>query len=437
MKTRQIWTVVTVATACVVAATAPRGGSAIAQTVTTPAAGPPAAHGAYPSAAFDDTGRLWVTWIDGQHVEVASSSDRGRTFSAPTRVTIEPEEIDATGDARPKVAIGTGGEIYIAWTRRGARPSTGDIRFARSMDAGQSFSIPQTVNDDDLQTGHRFESLGVNDRGELFMAWVDKRDLEAALAVDEPYDGAALYYTWSTDGGATFAPNRKIKDHVCECCRIALAFDEDGWPVMVWREVLDGSIRDHGIVRFLDRDRFTEIGRVAVDGWRIDGCPHHGPGLARDVDGAFHAVWLTGFGPQGAGAFYARTTADGLTFTEPMRVGTLTTLGHADIEAVGRHIVIAWKERVKPSATAVHVMESEDAGRSWSETRGHADHRHLGPPAAHLRWRARHAHVAHGTRGSSRAPVGHAATTNQWSVRNSQCGRRTTALVRERVRSKR
>ena len=380
MKTRQIWTVVTVATACVVAATAPRGGSAIAQTVTTPAAGPPAAHGAYPSAAFDDTGRLWVTWIDGQHVEVASSSDRGRTFSAPTRVTIEPEEIDATGDARPKVAIGTGGEIYIAWTRRGARPFTGDIRFARSMDAGQSFSIPQTVNDDDLQTGHRFESLGVNDRGELFMAWVDKRDLEAAL---------------------------------------------------------DGSIRDHGIVRFLDRDRFTEIGRVAVDGWRIDGCPHHGPGLARDVDGAFHAVWLTGFGPQGAGAFYARTTADGLTFTEPMRVGTLTTLGHADIEAVGRHIVIAWKERVKPSATAVHVMESEDAGRSWSETRGHADHRHLGPPAAHLRWRARHAHVAHGTRGSSRAPVGHAATTNQWSVRNSQCGRRTTALVRERVRSKR
>ncbi len=317
MKTRQIWTVVTVATACVVAATAPRGGSAIAQTVTTPAAGPPAAHGAYPSAAFDDTGRLWVTWIDGQHVEVASSSDRGRTFSAPTRVTIEPEEIDATGDARPKVAIGTGGEIYIAWTRRGARPFTGDIRFARSMDAGQSFSIPQTVNDDDLQTGHRFESLGVNDRGELFMAWVDKRDLEAAL---------------------------------------------------------DGSIRDHGIVRFLDRDRFTEIGRVAVDGWRIDGCPHHGPGLARDVDGAFHAVWLTGFGPQGAGAFYARTTADGLTFTEPMRVGTLTTLGHADIEAVGRHIVIAWKERVKPSATAVHVMESEDAGRSWSETRGHADH---------------------------------------------------------------
>ena len=367
--TRQIWTVATLATACVLAATGPQNGSAIAQTVTTRAAGPPPAHGAFPSAAFDEDGRLWVTWIDGQHVAVARSADQGRTFGAATRVTVEPEEIDATGDARPKVVLGADGEVYLAWTRRGTRPFTGDIRFARSVDDGRSFSAPRTINDDGLPTGHRFETLGVNDRGELFMIWIDKRDLEAARTADEPYAGAALYYTWSTDGGATFAPNRKIKDHVCECCRIALAFDEDGWPVVVWREVLDGSIRDHGIVRFLDRDRFTSIGRVAEDGWRIDGCPHHGPGLARDIDGTYHAVWLTGFGPQGGGAFYARTIEDGLTFTEPMRVGTRTTLGHADVEALGRHIVIVWKERVEPNATAVHLMDSDDAGHTWSATR--------------------------------------------------------------------
>jgi hypothetical protein len=366
---RQMWTSLIKVVACVLATAGLQPTNAVAQTVSSPDTGPPAAHGAFPSAAFDGTGRLWVTWIDGHQVMVASSTDQGRTYGRPTRVTTEPEEIDATGDARPKVAIGSAGEIYVAWTRRGRRPFTGDIRFVRSVDAGRSFSTPQTINDDGLQVGHRFESLGINERGELFMVWIDKRDLEAALADDEPYAGAALYYTWSTDGGASFAPNRKIKDHVCECCRIALTFDEDGWPVVVWREVLDGGVRDHGIVRFLDRDRFTEIGRVAVDNWQIDGCPHHGPALTRDGDGAYHAVWLTGAGPRGPGAFYARTTDAALTFTEPMRIGTRTTLGHADIEALDRHVVIVWKERVDPDATAVHLTESKDAGRTWSETR--------------------------------------------------------------------
>jgi len=362
--TRQLLRATAVALGCALAAISD-GTVAAAQGGPPSAGGPPAAHGAFPSAVFAETGRLWVTWIDGQHVVVTSSTDRGRTFGAPTRVTTEAEEIDATGDARPKVAIGTADEVYVAWTRRGTRPFTGDIRFARSIDGGRSFSTPRTVNDDGLPTGHRFESLGVNERGELFMVWIDKRDLEQALADGEPYAGAALYYTWSTDGGVTFAPNRKIKDHVCECCRIALTFDPDGWPVLVWREVLEGGIRDHGVVRFLDRDRFTAVGRVAVDGWRIDGCPHHGPALSRDIDGTYHAVWLTGFGPRGPGAFYARSVDEALTFTEPMRVGTRTTLGHADIEVLGRHVVIVWKERVKPNATAVHLMESEDAGRTW------------------------------------------------------------------------
>ena len=366
---RQIRITATLALLCVLAAAGPRGTPTAAQEAPTAAGGPPAAVGAFPSAAFDRSGRLWVVWVDGRHVEMASSTDRGHTFGPTSRVTREPEGIDANGDARPKLAIGAQGEIYVAWTRAGAELYTGDIRFSRSVDGGRSFSTPRTVNDDGLVIGHRFESLGVNEQGDLFMVWIDKRDLERALAADAPYAGAALYYTWSTDGGVTFAPNRKLKDQVCECCRIALAFDEAGWPLLVWREVLPGSIRDHGVVRFLDRDRFTGIGRVAEDGWRIDGCPHHGPALARDSEGAYHAVWLTGFSPRGPGVFYARTTGDTLTFTEPMRVGTRRTLGHADIAALGRHVVIVWKERAEPNATVIHLMESSDAGRTWSETR--------------------------------------------------------------------
>lgn len=143
----------------------------------------------------------------GGSIAGASSTDRGRSFGDPVEVTDAPEEIDANGDARPKVAVGRDGEVFVAWTRRGVKPYTGDIRFARSTNGGLSFSRPRTINDDGLAPGHRFESIGVNQRGELFMVWIDKRDLEVAVDAGDSCDGAALYYTWSTDSGATFAPN--------------------------------------------------------------------------------------------------------------------------------------------------------------------------------------------------------------------------------------
>ena len=193
-------------------------------------AGPPAGVGAFPTATFDDSGVLWSAWIEDSHIVVARSADRGATFAPGVRVTQAPENIDATGDARPKIAIGVRGEVYVAWTQAGTERFSGDIRFARSTDGGRTFSVPRLINDDGLSTGHRFESLGVNDDGDVFIVWIDKRDLEAATTAGDPYAGAALYYTWSTDAGVTFAPNTKIKDHVCECCRIAVEFENGRWP---------------------------------------------------------------------------------------------------------------------------------------------------------------------------------------------------------------
>ena len=132
-------------------------------------------------------GTLWVTWVEDSHVVVARSEDRGTTFSPGVRVTQAAEPIDANGDARPKVAIGQDGEVFVAWTRTGTRPYTGDIRFARSMDGGRTFSAPRVINDDGLAIGHRFETLAVNALGDVFLVWIDKRDLDAAQAAKEEY----------------------------------------------------------------------------------------------------------------------------------------------------------------------------------------------------------------------------------------------------------
>jgi hypothetical protein len=53
----------------------------------------------------------------------------------------------------------------------------------------------------------------------------------------ELYRGAAIYAAVSTDGGRSFAPEVRVADYSCECCRIALAADRDGAPIALWRHV--------------------------------------------------------------------------------------------------------------------------------------------------------------------------------------------------------
>jgi len=180
----------------------------------------------FPTAAFAPDGTLFVVWVDGPHVYVGRSRDLGKTFAETTPVTREAEPIDASGEARPKIAISAKGEVYVSYTRKGKQPFTGDIRFSRRLADGR-FSPPVTINDDGLATGHRFDTLSVSPSGEVHLVWVDKRDLEKAQDSHRGYAGAALYEAVSVDGGRTFAANRKVKDEVCECCRIALAWDGD------------------------------------------------------------------------------------------------------------------------------------------------------------------------------------------------------------------
>src|SRR5215210_247930 len=112
-----------------------------------------------PAVVFDARAQAWRVWIDDDHVLVSTSLDRGKTWRAATRVTPQPETIDANGESRPKIALGRKGEVYVSWTRSGKKPYTGDIRFARSLDGGKTFDAPRTINDDGVETGHRFDAL--------------------------------------------------------------------------------------------------------------------------------------------------------------------------------------------------------------------------------------------------------------------------------------
>ncbi|HUN68518.1 MAG TPA: sialidase family protein [Burkholderiales bacterium] len=315
------------------------------------------------SAAFDARGVLWAVHGDSGRIAVSRSEDLGRSWRKPVRVTAAIEATDSGGDARPKIAVGAGGELYVTWTRPLARPYTGEIRFSRSVDGGASFSAPLVVHADRQQITHRFDSIAVNAKGQVFVAWIDKRDQERLGANAKTYRGAAVYWAVSDDRGASFRGDFKLADYSCECCRIALLPREDGGVYAFWRHVFEPNIRDHALGEITARGAAGKVVRATFDDWRVDACPHHGASLAQDAGGQLHAVWFTG-APGKSGVYYGRLregAVDG-----QRRVGGQTA-EHADLSAIGNKLAIAWKE-FDGERSRLRAARSDDAGRTWRES---------------------------------------------------------------------
>jgi len=311
---------------------------------------------------LDAAGRLWLARVEKQQLLVSHSADGGRTFSAPVAATPEPEAVLAEGENRPKIDVDADGRVYLTWTQGLGKPMTGNIRFARSTDAGLSFSAPVTLNDDRQEISHRFDALASDGQGGVAVVWLDARERSGKQAKGSPATGVSLYAAISRDGGASFGPNRRIAPHSCQCCRTGLVWTQNG-PKAYWRHVFGENIRDFALAG-LDA---SAPARITDDEWQIDGCPHHGGTLAAGADGTLHLTWFTN-GKRRQGAFYRRIAGDGQ-LGEPMALGSAARHAeHPAVAAHGRRVLLAWREFDGKTFSAWAQL-SLDGGSSWGEPR--------------------------------------------------------------------
>lgn len=199
----------------------------------------------------------------------------------------------------------------------------------------------------------------------MFAAWLDKRNRLPALERGQKYDGAGLFFASSTDGGATYSESRLAQDNTCECCRLGLAFAGPGRPVVVFRNIFEGGVRDHAIVTFSNPATPGEVHRVSRDDWQIAACPHHGPSLSISASGTYHVAWYTN-GKVRKGLFYARSRDGGTTFSEPVAIGRPDRNPTRPYVIAGaREAAMVWKE-FDGERTTVNLMTSHDDGATWS-----------------------------------------------------------------------
>lgn len=244
-----------------------------------------------PHLAVDGKGTLHAVFLRNGNIEIASSADRGMSFSEP-RVAI-----DAKGKARggmqrgPRVAVDGKGTVYVSaplsydpaeWAKR---YPTQDLYLATSADGGRSFGAPVMVNDQPKKAPESLHWLAASPGDGAFVAWLDIRAREK---------GQDLFLAKITEQGKKISRNAPLATALCECCAPGLAVDAKGNPIVAFRE--GGGKTNRPIGLLISKNGGTSFGapvRLNTEDSKVDSCPMDAPAVAVGADGrTLAAAWM-------------------------------------------------------------------------------------------------------------------------------------------------
>jgi hypothetical protein len=301
----------------------------------------PAAPGSgEPNLAAGPDGRVYLSWLepagDAGHALRFSTLD-GEEWSPP-RTIVKRSDLFINWADFPSVVPLSERRLAAHWLQRsGSATYAYGVRIAQSSDGGETWSAPVVPHRDDTPTEHGFVSL-FPFRDSLGAIWLDGRNF-ARVAKGQTANMMLLTASVAPEGRV--GAERVLDDRVCDCCQTSIALASSG-PVVVYRDRLEGEIRDISLVRW-SNSGWTTSTVVHGDGWKIDACPVNGPAIA--ADGQRVAVaWFTS-AHDTARVYLARSDDAGATFGPPVRIDDGRPVGRVDVELDDRGAaVVSWME---------------------------------------------------------------------------------------------
>lgn len=325
---------------------------------------------------FSADGKLLLAWTANGVVSVGQSSDFGKTVTTTVKISEHGKSLDVGSDARPQIVADKQGNVFLAYAFFKDSNWNAQINTARSSDGGKTFTSPVSLVQDN--SSQRFPSVLLRADNSIFISWIDKRLVAAAKQGGEKRLGGSIAYSFSNDGGKTFQVEQFANQSTCECCRIGGSLDPQDQPVIAYRAIFSGGIRDQAS-QVISAKGAEPIRRVAEDDWKTDACPHHGPSIAVSGSGKFHVAWYTQ-GSKRSGVFYANSANQGMSYSRPSKIGSEgVNVSRPYLLALGQQVWLAWKE-FDGAHSLVYIKQSIDDGKTWgapkiiSKTSGYSDH---------------------------------------------------------------
>ncbi|HKV28444.1 MAG TPA: sialidase family protein [Candidatus Acidoferrales bacterium] len=177
--------------------------------------------------AFDKLGteNYWAHNATRNGIFVRRSLDGGKTWNAKASSVIShPTEPGIPFEDKPYIVADTNpksphaGNLYVGWTQFTLAKSA--ILFSRSTDDGDTWSAPIEISSheglprDDNGAVEGFSGAVASD-GTLYVVWAD---------------GANIAFTYSKDGGQTFAPSREVLDVAPLYFKVSSVDRANGFP---------------------------------------------------------------------------------------------------------------------------------------------------------------------------------------------------------------
>lgn len=281
------------------------------------------------------------------------SDDGGQHWSKPSTVPNVKLPSMVTRGNDIQLAV-TDNKLVALWQTTGEIPGMGPIASAYSRDGGKTWQAGSNPAANDAGDQSHIDVVA-QDNGVIHAVWLDDRD-------ENGYQG--LRYGRSNDAGVNWQKSVTLDDSSCSCCWNKILLSPSGVLNVLYRDM---EVRDMALTQSSDNGvNWQKSVHVGDFGWKFDGCPHVGGGLAFSSTSVMHSMVWTG-AEKKQGLYYLRSTDGGKLWSTPYKVGEMAM--HADIAADGdqQRVRAVW-DQTGPSGSAVFSAQSNDSGVHWLDT---------------------------------------------------------------------
>ncbi len=235
-----------------------------------------------PQAAVGADGNVDLVYGVGDGVFHSRSVDAGTSFSTPQLAFRVPNM--SLGMRRgPRVASAGKSIVVTAIGGQLGKGKDGDLQAWHSTDDGATWTGPVNVNDTSGSAREGLHGMTAGTDGAIWCVWLDLREKRTEV-----------YVAKSTDGGATWGANTRVyrspEKNVCECCHPSIVATGKTVSVM-FRNSL-GGFRDMYVAVSTDGGaKFAPAKKIGQGTWKLAGCPMDGGMLTPDGKGGLITVW--------------------------------------------------------------------------------------------------------------------------------------------------
>ncbi len=213
------------------------------------------------------------------------------------------------------------------------------------------------LHTDGTPTEHGFVTALPYTNG-FFVTWLDGRNTEERAGEER---GAMTLRAAEVAFDGTVFNEHELDIRTCDCCQTTAAITDNG-PIVIYRDRSEDEVRDISIVRHI-KGEWTHPQPVAIDGWKIKGCPVNGPRAVASGNNVVVA-WFTG-AQENPRVLVAFSQDGGATFANPIPIAAGKVLGRVDVDFLKDNAaVVSWMAADETSTSLKALKVSPSGARS-------------------------------------------------------------------------